>query len=38
MSQQFSNALIIELIETVSREVKENTSFISTICGSLFVK
>ena len=29
MSQQFSIALIIELLETFNREVKENTSFLS---------
>ena len=29
ISQQFSIALIIELIETFNREVKENTYFIS---------
>ena len=29
MSQQFSIALIIEFVETLNREVKENTSFLS---------
>ena len=29
MSQQCSNALIIEFVETFNREVKENTSFLS---------
>ena len=29
MSQQFSIALIIKFMETLNREVKENTSFLS---------
>ena len=29
MSQQFSIAIIIEFVETVNREVKESTSFLS---------
>ena len=34
MSQQFSTALIIEFVETLNREVKENTSFLIVMLHS----
>ena len=38
MGQQFSIALIIEFVETVNREVSENTYFRSNVSNAVIYK